>query len=286
MVYAMSGYPRSVALQKNIYVGGGTTEHASQRCTILVYHVDKDEWGSLPKYQYRWFAMIVINNYLTIVDGKDASSSKATNQLAVFDQISQKWTTPYLPMPTARCWPAVSTYDKWLLVAGGYDRSVSLTTVELLNTSTKQWLTAAPLPTLCGRMTSTILQDNWYLVTERKQVFAVSLPDIVSNTISKYTASKPVQLWRRLPDTPHTYSTAIALRGSILVVGGLIGGSQRSTAIHLYLPESQKWTKVGDLPSTRHHCSCVLLPSGELLIAGGDESYAKTSRVDMASVID
>ena len=285
MVYAMSGYPRSVTLQKNIYVGGGTAENFSERCTILLYNVDKDEWSSLPKYQFRWFAMIAINNRLTVVGGKDASTRKTTNQLAVFDQISQKWTTPHPPMPTARCWPAVSTYNKWLLVAGGYGGS-SLTTVELLNTSTKQWLTAAPLPTQCGRMTSTILQDNWYLVSDSKEVFSVSLPEIVSNSISKCPATNSTQLWHRLPDTPLKYSTAIALRGSILVVGGLLGGSLRSTAIHLYLPESEKWTKVGDLPSARHYCSCILLPSGELLIAGGYESYATTSRVDVASIVD
>ena len=44
------------------------------------------------------------------------------------------------------------------------------------------------------------------------------------------------------------------------------------TDIHFYQPESEQWTKVGDLSNARQYCSCVVLPSGELLIARGQES--------------
>ena len=44
---------------------------------------------------------------------------------------------PYPPMPTPREQPAVSTYDIWLVVAGGSRDGCPLATVELLNTSTK-----------------------------------------------------------------------------------------------------------------------------------------------------
>ena len=59
-----------------------------------------------------------------------------------------------------------------------------------------------------------------------------------------------------------------------------------SKDIHLYLPESKKWTKVGDLPTARSLCSCILLPSGELLVAGGDNIDRKRSEgVDVSSVL-
>ena len=56
--------------------------------------------------------------------------------------------------------------------------------------------------------------------------------------------------------------------------------------IHLYQPEGKKWSKVGDLPTAREYCSCVVLPSGELLVAGGRDNELPYSRVDVASVLN
>ena len=231
--------------------------------------------------------MTVINHHLTLVGGIGGVVGEVTNQLAVYEPSSQQWTYPYNPMPTPRVSPAVLMYDIWLLVAGGYGASyTNLATVELFNTSTNQWLAASSLPTPCGLLTSAIVDNYGYLVTHSKQVFRVSLPDIVSQTVNQSTSKSPT-LWCRLPDTPLSYSTAISLRGYLLAVGGSHDNGTRRTDIHLYQPESEQWTKVGDLPNAREYCSCVVLPSGELLVAGGGESsVGRTSRVDVASVLN
>ena len=190
-------------------------------------------------------------------------------------------------MPTPRRRPAVLMYDVWLLVAGGSRSSRNLATVELFNTSMNQWLAVSSLPTRYGFLTSAIMNDYGYLVMNSKQVFRFSLPDIVSQTVDQSTASKLPALWCRLPDTLLEGSAAIDLRGYLLVVGGSHDNGTRSTDIHLYQPESEQWTKVGDLPNACHCCSCVVLPSDELLVAGGDEGYGQpTSQADVASVID
>ena len=284
MMYGMLYYPRAVVLQRKVYIGGGAAVNNSDDCIVQMYDIESDEWSRLPRYQCMGFGMTILHSHLTLVGGVDTSTEKATDQLAVFDRLSQDWTYPYPPMPTPRWTPAVSTYDIWLLVAGGYGGD-DLTTVELLNTSTNQWLSASPLPMPCSRMTSAILQEDWYIIMKRKQVFRVSLPDIVSQTVDQSTTSKSPALWRRLPDTPLENSAAIAIQGSLLTVGGHDNGIRND--IHLYQPESEKWIKVGDLPSARHYCSCVLLPSGELLVAGGEESSVELpSRVDVASVLN
>ena len=286
MLYEMTHYPCAVILQRKVYIGGGYAVNDSDACTVQVYDVERDEWSRLPRHQYMQFGMTILESHLTLVGGRDPLARKATNQLAVFDTMSHNWTYPYPPMPTPRRNPAISTYDMWLLVAGGDDRE-SLATVELLNISTKQWLAVSPLPTPCSYMTSAVLQEDWYVVMQSKEVFRVSLPDIVSQTVDQSTASKSATLWHRLPDTPLENSTAIAVRGSLLTVGGYDDG-RRIADIHLYQPESKKWTKVGELPNARHFCSCVVLPNGELLVAGGSDNSGGrlTTRVDVASVLN
>ena len=285
MEYGMSWYPDCVVLERSVYVGGGYTGGGDYGYCIQVFNMKTNNWSRLPRYEYRRFAMTVINHHLTLVGGR-GGGGEVTNQLAVYEPSSQHWTYPYNPMPTPRDSPAVLMYDIWLLVAGGVDASyIVLATVELFNTSTNQWLATSSLPTPCGLLTSAIVDNYGYLVMESKQVFRVSLPDIVSQTVNQSTSKSPA-LWCRLPDTPLSCSTAISLRGYLLAVGGSHDNCKR-TDIHLYQPESEQWTKVGDLPNVRCYCSCVVLPSGELLVAGGRESSVGWSRrVDVASVLN
>ena len=282
----MSDYPHCVVLERRVYVGGGYTGYGDDNAHFIqVYDLDTDNWSRLPRYQYRRFAVSIINSRLTLVGGCDRY--KPTNQLAVFEPSSQHWTYPYHPMPTPRYSPAVVMYDMWLLVAGGRAAAGrELATVELLNTSTNQWLaSASSLPTPCSLLTSATINNFGYIVTASQQVFCVSLPDIVSQTVDQSTASKSPTLWRHLPDTLLSCCAAISLRGYLIAVGGY-HDNRRRTDIHLYQPESEQWTKVGDLPNARDYCSCVVLPSGELLVAGGQDSYGRTRRVDAASILN
>ena len=287
MEYGMIGYPHCVVLERSVYVGGGLTYDDDDEYYIQEFNIKTQNWSRLPRYEYRRFAMTVINHHLTLVGGCRVGGREVTNQLAVYEPSSQHWTYPYNPMPTPRYRPAVLMYDIWLLVAGGCGASYTdLATVELFNTSTNQWLAASSLPTPCSLLTSAIVDDYGYLVMNSKEVFRVSLPDIVSQTVDQSTSKLPA-LWCRLPDTPLSCSTAISLHGYLLAVGGSHDNGTRSTDIHLYQPESEQWTKVGDLPNAHQYCSCVVLPSGELLVAGGRESSAGwSSRVDVASVLN
>lgn len=294
MVNGMTEYPHSVLLQRNIYVGGGLADNHSDNCTILMYDIENDKWSRLQKYRYRFFAMTSIMSQLTVVGGHDPITNKVTNQLAAFDMTSHNWIYQhYPPMHTPRCRPAVAVYGVWLLVAGGRTSPYGypLATVELLHTSNKQWLFVSPLPRPCHYMTSAVLDSKWYLVTNSKQVFCASLPDIISQSVSKCNASKSSTLWCRLPDTPLKESAATVVRGSLLAVGGYHDDGSSSAAIHLYQPASEKWIKILDLPVARYQCFCVSLPSGELLVAGGCVNSGRivrfnTCRVDMASVLD
>ena len=285
MLFATSD-SHAVILQKKVYIGGGWANNDVDDCTIQVYDMEIEEWSRLPRYRFKWFGMTVINNRLTVVGGWDRSLGKVTDQLAVFDPTSQNWTCPYPSMPTSRHRPAVSAYNEWIVAAGGYDGGRILSTVELLNTSTNQWFTASPLPALCRNLTSTVDHETsvWYLVAYSKQVFCVSLPDIVQQTVSQSTDSETPSLWRQLPDTPLGFSAATTIRGSLLTLGGSDSGTC-STAIYLYQPESRRWNRVGDLPTAREYCSCIPLTISELLVAGGEESYGGYfSRVDLATL--
>ena len=273
-------YPQSVTIEGILYVYDRRGGYSST--DILRYDLNSEQWCEPVHYQYYNCGMTTVSSQLVMVGGVDLSTPprKATNTLGVYAPSEKRWKQPYPPMNTPRYWPAVSTYHQRLVVAGGCDDSwTDIATVETLDTSVShcQWLSAVPLPVSCCLMSAAITHGTLYLLggTLGKQVLSVSLPALTQT-------EKPPAQWRTLSDAPLESSAAIAVLGSLLAVGGS-HGRQRSSAIHVYDQEKNTWNKVGDLPTERQHCACCLLPSREILVAGGGGS---ARRMDVAAVKD
>ena len=277
---------QSVTVRQKVFVGGGATDSViggDDERTVYEYDEDSNQWVSLPPYNYVGFAMAILTNKLALVGGFNTST--VTNQVSVCEGegTSRGWTHPYPPMTVPRFSPAVATYGDRLVVAGGYDGG-DLATVEVLNTTSQQWLSASPLPVGCSEMTSAIVNQELFLLggTLTMEALVVSLPDITRSSVHSATTNRSAQ-WRTLPAPPLEQSAAISLCGAVLAIGGL-HGNKSNKAIHVYQPATSNWRKVGDLPCPRSSCSCTLLPSGGILIAGGNDSNGKrTSRVDAAT---
>ena len=270
-------YPQSVTVDTVVYIAERDWR------VILRYDPHTNELTELPHYQYWAFTLTELTHQLVVVGGYDLSTGKTSKTVSVYDPSQRSWKQPYPPMNTPRRYPAVSTYHQRLVVAGGSDGSTDLASVEILDTSVHhcQWLSATPLPVRCCLMSAAITHGTLYLLggTLGKQVLSVSLSALTQT-------DKPPAQWRTLPDAPLERSTAIAVHGSLLAVGGSHGG-QSSSAIHVYDQEKNTWNKVGDLPTERRDCACCLLPSGEILVAGGDVgNYNLTRRMDAAAVKD
>ena len=272
--------PQSVTVDTVVYIA----QRGLFTGDILRYDPHTKEWTALPQYQYWRFTLTELTHQLVVVGGYDVSTSTTSKTVQVYDPSQRSWKQPYPPMNTPRSYPAVSTYHQRLVVAGGHDDSAwtDLASVEILDTSVHhcQWLSATPLPVSCHLMSAAITHGTLYLLggTLGKQVLSVSLSTLTQT-------DKPPAQWRTLPDAPLECSTAISVHGSLLAVGGSHGG-QRSSAIHVYNQEKNAWNKVGGLPTERQDCACCLLPSGEILVAGGEDRNGRTSRMDAAAVKD
>ena len=274
------GCPQSVTVEGILYINDRGRYSGSD---ILRYDLHTEQWCEPLQYQYCWSGMTVVSSQLVMVGGRDLSTYKPTSTLAAYTPSQRSWKQPYPPMNTPREWPAVSTYHQHLVVAGGRYGETDLAIVEILDMSVShsQWLSATGLPVNCRRMSAAITCNTLFLLggSLGKKVLSVSLSALAQ------TDKLPAQ-WRILPDIPLEDSTAIAVHESLLAVGGS-HGKQRSSAIHVYDQEKNVWNKVGNLPTERKYCACCLLPSGEILVAGGEDRNNKwTNRMDVAAFKD
>ena len=273
---------QSVVIGDTVYVGGGTADN-DRDCTVM--KLEQDQWTKLPEYTAYWFAMTSLANRLVLVGGSDPRNSKLTNQLAVFE--SGEWTHPYPPMNIPRESSTAVSFNNHIIVAGGHDDKRRTSSVEVMDVASRRWYIAQSLPNPRSELKSTLIGNTLYLIGgfdhtgATKTVYHVDLNELIAKTLSNLDTPTP---WQTLQEVPLEFSAPLSIGRSLLAVGGW-DGDNSSSSIYLYQPDTRRWVKVGDLPTARECCTCSVLPSGEVIVAGGQTAinhYIRT--VDFFSI--
>ena len=264
---------QSVAIGRSVYVGGGWAFFYRNSCTVMKLDLQSDEWTKLPQYSVKYFAMTSFANQLVLVGGVDPVTWELSNQITVFE--SGQWTNPYPPMNTARYFPTAVSFNSYLIVAGGRgDCQVPISSVKVLDLVSRRWCFAESLPNPLYELRSTLIGDTLYLMgglnhtgSSTKMVHKVDLVELVTNKQTTPT------IWQAIEDTPHYDSAPLSVGGSLLAVGGRDDRLNPVSSIHLYQPDTRRWVKVGDLPTAQYNCTCLVVPSGEVIIVGGQTGF-------------
>ena len=276
---------QSVVIGDTVYVGGGVAVNDRDKCTVM--KLEQDQWTKLPEYTAQYFAMTSLANRLVLVGGFDRRNNKCTNQLAVFE--SGKWPHPYPPMNIARSCSTAVSFNNLIIVAGGQDNKGRTSSVEVLDVASRRWYIAQSLPNPRSKLKSTLIGNTLYLMggydhngSATTIVHHVDLNELIAKAISNQDTPT---LWQTLQKVPLVYSAPLSIGRSLLAVGGRDDRANPSSSIHLYQPDTRRWVKVGDLPTARLCCTCSVLPSGELIVAGGQTNlYTYIQTVEIFSI--
>ena len=292
MPFEIWGYPQIVVIKEKAYIGGGEANDDA-RSTVIVYDSQQNTCHALPPYTHQYFTMATINNKLFLIGGEDASTKKKINQLGVWNEELNQWTYdhPYPPMTSARSKASVITHhNRWLIVIGGLGNEGSLSKVEILNITLRQWYHAAPLPYPCYRLSQTTIGNMCYLLGGfsgegtplSTKFFRARIDDVIlrQNDLMCANSNTPpiASPWQTLPaDIPVPQSTASSLNDVLIAVGG-------GSTIYCYKPSTKEWVRAGELPTARSACACSVLPGGKMLIAGGGSGHIQ-KQIDIALLL-
>ena len=290
MPIRMGSTVQSVVIGRSVYVGGGiaTYNHNPDQCTVMKLDLQRNEWTKLPQYNNRWFSMASLANQLVLVGGEDPVSRKATNQIAVFE--SGRWTHSYPPLNIARYCSTAVSFNNYIIVVGGVDdQERPISYVEMLDMASRRWYIAESLAKPRSRMksvrigTALYIMGGWDHYNRRtKAVHKVDLNELITKVATQQATST---LWQEVVPTPLETSAPINIRGYLLAVGGTDDARNPSSSIHLYQPESKRWVKGNNLPAARYNCTCSVLPSGEIIVAGGQtETFDEISTVNFLTI--
>ena len=284
MPFEMSDYVQSVVVKGTVYVGGGYAGPYSDN--IMSYDISTGKWDTLPPYRAQDFAMTAINNQLVLVGGREHGSRSKV--VGVWDADNKQWTHPYPEMHTARSKCSAVVHNEWLVVAGGWSTSdATLSSVEVMNTNSKQWYAGPPTPIPWVVTKTATVGDECYFMggynatrSHTNTVYSVSLSALTTGLNS---STRKGQIWKEISELQTTHSTPLSISGSLFAVGGL-KGHKAVTAIHLYQPDTGEWVKVGDLPTPRDHFTCAMITDREMVVAGGWSGGDKLKRMDISSI--
>ena len=270
-------------------VSHGKMAYFNSEDSTSVYSYDSQGqlWQELPDCHSWDSALVMAANKLTTVGGRD-QQMRPTNSLASLtgEGKDSKWVELFPRMPTARYRLAAVCRGRNVIAAGGWDGvGRRLSTVEILDTDLRQWSSAASLPHPMWVASITVCGDLLYLLGGLDQngrtlsVLTSSITDLLHQ--QQETANQPA-VWRRAADAPYYGSTAVSVGGQLLAIGGRDEARKDTSAIVAYDPTSDSWKDMGHMTTPRWGSLVALLPSNELIVAGGVGGQTK---VEIGNVV-
>ena len=272
----------SVLINGNMYFGGNDQESD----IVIKYNPVNGNWSELPRAPVKAFAMTSFNNQLVLIGG-DSADSIDVDSIMVWDCNGCKWIKYDHSLPTGRSQSAAVCYEnQYLIVACGF---LCKRDVDVLDIANGKCYKAQSVPQGGHSISSVVVGDRWYLSSGH---WKDCEPHIYYTHLStlKHTAKSDgpttESIWHELPRPPVALPTLLSLQEHLFLAGGAMENDRYMQEIYCYDQKSGKWELCGKLPVAMFGASCAVLPSREMIVAGGKtKNDIESKRVWIASTL-
>ncbi|MFY1825817.1 kelch repeat-containing protein [Myxococcus fulvus] len=222
--------------------------------------------GSMATARRAHTAMRLRDGRVLVVSGSAAAGEVPTAEL--YDPTAGTWALAAPPLVPRHYATGTLLPDGRVLLAGGNTGGAVTTHAELYDPAANTWTATGALRLPRNGHTATLLPDGKVLVMGGSDGARVG--QVVSEMYDPATGT-----WSdagTLTVGRENATATLLVTGQVLVAGGFnqAGGSLTFYAdTDRYEASSSRWTPAGALATARESQSAVLLPSGQVLVAGG-----------------
>ena len=286
--------PTAVYLNEKIFVGDRLDYHQF----LCVFNVVSRTWSKLPFYdscEMYGFTLATSNNMVHTVGGtwrNDGKVDEYSNKVFSLD-VDLKWCNTLPPLNIGRERATSTSFDSFILVAGGEGRNGWLSSVEVLNSSqsSSTWWEICDLPVRSWLMQCTVTHDELFIGCggdTANTVYTAKLSavkDSLNVDEDSESSVSPESFWQSLPNTPLLGSGLVSVNNCLLTVGGYDGLKPHSS-VHLYDCYKKTWSKVSNIRKSRDTPAVVVSTfenKQELFVLGG--GYAVNTSVETCELL-
>jgi uncharacterized protein YjbI with pentapeptide repeats len=236
------------------------------------YNPVTGEWtptGSLQTARFAHTATLLPSGKVLVAGGADWSAAEPFATAELYDLATGQW-TPTGSLNIARQNHTATVLPSGqVLVAGGDNGSIPFATAELYDPATGQWTPTGSLNIARQNHTATLLPSGRVLVAGGGDGYvSFATAELYDPATGRWTLTGALHTARG-----QNHTATLLPSGQVLVVGG--GGfvnppSPLSLALtEMYNPVTEQWTPTAALNTPRAGHTATLLPSGQVLVAGG-----------------
>ena len=251
--------PTAVYLDGKIFI----CDRVNYRKSLCVFNVVGRTWSELPfhdSYEMSGFTLATSNSKVHTIGGtwrKDGKEEKFSNKMFSLDD-DLKWCNTLPPLNIGREDATSTTFDSFVLVAGGEGRNGYLSSVEVLNSSqsSSTWWEICDLPVKSWLVQCTVTHDELFIgcgYGTEDTVYTSKLSAVKESlNVDEDSESgvSPETFWQSLPKTPLRGSGLFSVNNCLLTVGGRDDLKPHSS-VHLYDCYKKTWSKVSDIRKSR-----------------------------------
>jgi N-acetylneuraminic acid mutarotase len=261
----------------DVLVAGGYNYTSGTLSSCEIFHTLTNAWvpaasvASMASDRYL-HTMTMLPMGTVLVSGGWGSAGVLANG-EVYNPLLNTWTTTP-PMIAGRYGHATALVNGQALVTGGYGNTGYLSSAEFYDPGSNHWLAAPGMNSARYRHTATALLNGGVLVTGGMNNGS---PLATSEVYMPASPEAPAQWWsiqHPMSASRYGHSATLLQNGSVLVAGGWSSPSVPTVA-ELYTPTEDSngyWATVGALSTARYGLTGTLLPNGQVLLAGGENS--------------
>ena len=278
-------YPTAVYLNGKIFVGE-RLGYRGYHQFLCVFNVASRTWSKLPFHDScgMYGTTLATSNYKVHTLGgtwrKDGKVERYSNKVfSLHDDL--KWCNILPPLNIGRERATSTSFDTFILVAGGVGRNGPLSSVEVLNSSQSSltWWEICDLPVTSLLMECTVTHDELFIGCGEGtgDTFYTAKLSAVKESLNvdedSESSVSPESFWQSLPKTPLKYSGLVSVNNCLLIVGGGDDDDLKlHSSVHLYDCYKKTWSKVSGIRNSRWSPAVVVSTfenKQELFVLGG-----------------
>ena len=219
--------------------------------------------GDMPEIRYA-HTMDELNGKIYVVGGVNTETSTYPRTALVYDRSSGEWAEIPLCNNKIRCFHTSCVIDGKLYVIGGGDSSMIISTMDMFDPTSGEWVSKNAMSTNRGLFACATIEDKIYVMGGMN-----TIEDIIGlSTVEVYNTAN--DSWTRLADMPTKRwgHSAVTYNGKIYVFGGNTS-LNLYRSIDIYDPQTNTWSTNSSYMPTARYCLTTCVFGDNIFAIGG-----------------